>query len=79
MYQYSDALTSNTDEQLLCETLNVAVGEWCKLVGFEEVENTHPVKISDDADVVAVVEAISEVNTLIAIELVMILQCLQNP
>lgn len=77
--QAKDKLTSNTSEQLPGKVLDLAVGKRYEVVALEEVKDALPQKVHDDADVSAVVEAISEMYATIAVLLVVGLQCTQDP
>lgn len=52
------------------ETLNLAVREGDKVVALQEVEDTLAEKIHDDTDVAAEVEAVPQVDTTVAVLLV---------
>lgn len=64
------ALTSNTGKQLTGELLNVAAGKRHKGVALEKVKHALAEQVRDNANVVAVVERISEVDALVAVALV---------
>lgn len=59
--------------------LNVSTGERHKRVTLEEVKDTLAQEVSDDADVVAEVKRVSQVDTLVAVVLVIACQCRQDP
>lgn len=59
--------------------LNLRAWEWNKLVSFEKVENALPEQVRDDADVVAEVETVSQVDTLVSIMPVVVGERLQYP
>lgn len=47
--------------------MNLAVGKWNEMVAFEEVKDTLTQKIHDNADMTAIVEAVSQVNAAISV------------
>lgn len=75
----SDELTSNTGEQLAGKVLDLAVRERHEVVALEEVEDALAQQVHDDADMSAVVEAVSEMYAPIAVRLVVGLQRAQDP
>ena len=44
--------------------------EWCELVHLQEVEDTLAVEVGDNADVISEVEAVSKMDALVSIVLV---------
>ena len=52
--------------------LDLATGERHKLIAFQEVEDTLPEKVCDDAYVVPEVKAVTEVYTLVAVVTVVV-------
>ena len=68
----------NTGEQLLGKLLDVGAGKRHKAVGLEKVKHTVAVEISNDADVVPVVEAVSQVYASVDVVVVVGRQCRQH-
>jgi lactam utilization protein B len=60
------------------KVLYLAVGERYEIVTLKEVEDALPQKVHDDADMSAVVEAVSEMDATVAVFLVVGLQCTQD-
>jgi len=50
---------SHTRKQLLCKLLNVRAWKRNKPIRLEEIEDALAIEISDDADVVSEIEAVS--------------------
>lgn len=57
----------------------MSAGKWYEGVALEEVKDALAQEIGDDADVVAEVKRISQVNTLVAVVLVVAGQSRQDP
>lgn len=68
--QWTRKLTSNAGEKLARERLNLTARKGNKSVALQEIKHTLAQKIRDDADVVSEVEAIAEVDALVAVGLV---------
>jgi hypothetical protein len=60
-------LTSHTCEELASEALYLGTWKGCEGVGFQEVEHTLAKKIRNYTDVISKVEAVSKMDTLVAI------------
>lgn len=67
-------LTSNAGQQLSGKTLYLAAWKWNERIRLEKVEDALPKKIRNDADVVPIIKAISEVYALISIVLIIFRQ-----
>jgi hypothetical protein len=63
----------NTREELLRKFLDVGAGERDKAIGLEEIKDTLPVEVSDNANVVPEVEAITEMDT--SVDVVLVVGC----
>jgi hypothetical protein len=63
----------NTREELLRKFLDVGAGERDKAIGLEEIKDTLSVEVSDDANVVPEVEAITEMDT--PVDVVLVVGC----
>ena len=63
----------NTREELLRKFLDVGAGERDKAIGLEEIKDTLSVEVSDDANVVPEVEAITEMDT--SVDVVLVVGC----
>jgi hypothetical protein len=63
----------NTREELLRKFLDVGAGERDKAIGLEEIKDTLPVEVSDNANVVPEVEAITEMDT--PVDVVLVVGC----
>lgn len=63
-------LTSHTGEELTGKGLDLTAGEGNESVTLQEVKHTLSQKIGDDADMVAEVKTIPEMDTLVAVGLV---------
>lgn len=63
----------NTREELLRKFLDVGAGERDKTIGLEEIKDTLSVEVSDDANVVPEVEAITEMDT--PVDVVLVVGC----
>ena len=68
----------NTREELLRKFLDVGAGERDKAIGLEEIKDTLSVEVSDNANVVPEVEAITEMDTPVDVVLVVGGQCRQH-
>ena len=66
------ALTGYTREELSGKGLNVCTGKRREVVGLQEVKHALPIEISDDADVVAKVEALSQMDAFVPVVLVVL-------
>lgn len=62
--------TGYTREELSGKVLDLATGERNEAIPFQKVKHTLPEQIGDNADVVAVIEAIPQVDTLVAVLLI---------
>lgn len=62
--------TGHTCEELSSKVLDLATGERNKAVSLEKVKHTLTEQIGDDADVVAVIEAIPQVDAFVAVLLI---------
>lgn len=71
-------LTGHACEELSCETLYMRARKRYKKVLFEEIEDALAEKICDNTDVVHVVEAIPQVNTLVPVVLVVLREGYQH-
>ena len=67
MLRRRNALTSNAGKKLSSKALNLAAGEWCEAISLEKIKHAHAEQVRNDANVRAIVEALSKVNTLVAI------------
>lgn len=74
-----DELTGDTREELAGKLLNVSARKRHKGVAFEKVKDALAQEIGDDADVVAEVKRVSQVDTLVAVVLVVACQSRQDP
>jgi hypothetical protein len=63
----------NTREELLRKFLDVGAGERDKAIGLEEIKDTLSVEVSDNANVVPEVEAITEMDT--PVDVVLVVGC----
>ena len=63
----------NTREELLRKFLDVGAGERDKAIGLEEIKDTLSVEVSDNANVVPEVEAITEMDT--SVDVVLVVGC----
>lgn len=63
-------LTGDAGEQLSSKALDVCAGKWCECVLLEEVKDALAEQVGDNADMIAVVEAFSEMNATILVVLV---------
>jgi hypothetical protein len=72
-------LTRNAREQLASKLLNLTAWEWHKTIALQKVKDTLPQQIGDDADVIPKVEAVAEVDALVAVLLVIRGQRRQHP
>ena len=68
-------LTGHAGEQLAREILNLRTWERNESISFEKVEDTLPKQVCDNANVVAEVERISQVNAFVPVVLVVQSQC----
>jgi len=69
----------NTREELLRKFLDVGAGERDKAIGLEEIKDTLPVEVSDNANVVPEVEAVSQVDASVHVMLVVGCECGEDP
>lgn len=67
--------TGHTGEELTSKRLNLTARKGNEAVALEEVKHALSQQIGDNAYMVAEVKAISEVNTLVAVGLVVGCQC----
>jgi hypothetical protein len=74
-----DKLTGNARKELASKLLDVSARKGHKGVALEEVEDALAQEIGDDADVVAEVKRVSQVDTLVAVVLVVACQSRQDP
>lgn len=65
--QYGLRRTRNAGKQLSCKTLDMCTRERHETVPFEEIEHALPEEVGHDTDMIPVVEAVSEVDALVAI------------
>lgn len=72
-------LTGDAREELAGKLLDVSAGERHKGIALEEVKDALAQEVGDDADVVAEVERVSQVDTLVAVVLVVACQRRQDP
>lgn len=70
--------TSNAGEELASKLLNVGAGKGYELVALKKVKDTLAEQVSDNADVVAEVKRVSQVDTLVAVVLVVACQRRQD-
>lgn len=63
----------NTREELLRKFLDVGAGERDKAIGLEEIKDTLSVEVSDNANMVPEVEAITEMDT--PVDVVLVVGC----
>jgi hypothetical protein len=68
------SLTGYTGEELPSKVLDLAVGERHKGVALQKIKDTLSQKIHNYTDMVAVVKAVSEVDTAVPVLLVICLQ-----
>lgn len=71
-------LTGNACEELASEALNLAVGEWNKVVHLQKVKDTRAQEVHDDTNMTAVVEAVAQMYASIPVFGVVCLECLQD-
>jgi len=69
-----ERLTSNAGEELACKLLDVTAGEGHKRVALQEIKDTLAEEVGDDTDVVSEVESVPQMNTLVAVVLVVLCQ-----
>jgi hypothetical protein len=74
-----DKLTGDTRKELAGKLLDMSAGERHKGVALEEIKDALAQKIGDDTDVVAEVKRVSQVDTLVAVVLVVACQSRQDP
>ena len=72
-------LTGDARKELAGELLDVGARERHKGVALEEVKDALAQQVGDDADVVAEVKRVSQVDTLVAVVLVVACQSRQDP
>lgn len=63
-------LTCNAGEQLTCKILYLRAWKRYKSISFQEVEHALPEQVRDNADVVAEIERVPQVYTLVSIVLI---------
>jgi hypothetical protein len=73
-----DKLTGDARKELASELLDVSARKGHKSVALEEVKDALAQEIGDDADVVAEVKRVSQVDTLVAVVLVVACQSRQD-
>jgi hypothetical protein len=79
MEQFEDKLTGDARKELASELLDVSTWEWHKGIALEEVKDALAQEVGDDANVVAEVKRVSQVDTLVAVVLVVACQSRQDP
>lgn len=67
MFGQKTVRTGYAGKQLAGEALNLAVGKGDEIIALKKVEHALTQQVHNDADVAAVVEAVSEVNAPVAI------------
>lgn len=72
-------LTSNTGKQLASEALDLAVRERDEVVTLQKVEDARAKQIHNNTYMTSVIETVAEVDTSIAVLVVVGFQCLQDP
>ena len=71
-------LTGYAGEQLTCKVLDLAVWEGHKVVALQEVEDALAEEVHDDADVAAVIEAVTQMDASVPVLLVIGLESRQH-
>lgn len=74
----SGGLTCNAGKELASKTLDLAVGKGDKSISFQEIENALVKEIHDNADVVAIVETVSQMNAPVSVLLIVHFECGQH-
>jgi hypothetical protein len=62
--------TSYTRKQLTSKILNLTAWKWNEGIAFEKIKDALTQKISDDANVISEIKAVSQVNAFVSIRLV---------
>lgn len=62
-----EALTCHTGEQLPSKVLNLTTGEGDEAVALQKIKNTLPKQVRDNANMVAIIEAIAQMDAFVSI------------